>query len=356
MHQAPGRVVARHVSGGARRHGPDRQPRRRDDHRRGAPGARPRRRWAAPTERLLAELVVDASGRGSHTPRWLEALGYAPPEETRINSFLAYASRYYAPPEGFRAGLEGLFFNARPPPIPRGGALFPVEGGRWLVTSPASATKRRPSTTRASWPSPARCAAQSCMRSSARPSRSRPSPAIGGPKTYFATTSGWPAARAPARHRRRRLRLQPDLRPGHERRGAGCPGTPPLPARPNTARPRRRSDRAGARFQKAVAAGSATPWLMATGEDLRYPTTEGAQARVGSRRLLQRYFDRVNLAATDNVGVNRAFGQVLNLLAPPSALFLAELLPGPAGTRGARTTTGRRPRRHAFPLRPCSRA
>src|SRR5207248_1031299 len=32
-----------------------------------------------PTERVLADLVVDASGRGSHIPRWVEALGYEPP-------------------------------------------------------------------------------------------------------------------------------------------------------------------------------------------------------------------------------------------------------------------------------------
>ena len=78
---------------------------------------------------LLADLVVDASGRGSHAPRWLEALGYAPPAETRHQSFLAYASRYYAPPEGFRADWKGLFFRPGRPASPAAARSFPVEEG-----------------------------------------------------------------------------------------------------------------------------------------------------------------------------------------------------------------------------------
>jgi 2-polyprenyl-6-methoxyphenol hydroxylase-like FAD-dependent oxidoreductase len=47
---------------------------------------------------LQADLVVDASGRNSKAPQWLEALGYTPPEEWSINSFVGYATRIYERP------------------------------------------------------------------------------------------------------------------------------------------------------------------------------------------------------------------------------------------------------------------
>src|SRR4051794_26121077 len=46
-------------------------------------------------ETLVAELVVDAGGRGSRAPSWLEALGYARPEEEKITVGVGYTSRIY---------------------------------------------------------------------------------------------------------------------------------------------------------------------------------------------------------------------------------------------------------------------
>lgn len=37
---------------------------------------------------LDADLVVDASGRGSRTPEWLARLGFKPPEETVVDAHL----------------------------------------------------------------------------------------------------------------------------------------------------------------------------------------------------------------------------------------------------------------------------
>ena len=44
---------------------------------------------------LEADLVVDASGRGSKADEWLHALGLARPEVTVVTSFLGYSSRFY---------------------------------------------------------------------------------------------------------------------------------------------------------------------------------------------------------------------------------------------------------------------
>ncbi|MEO7289604.1 MAG: FAD-dependent oxidoreductase, partial [Jatrophihabitantaceae bacterium] len=48
-----------------------------------------------PEEVLTADLVVDASGRGSRTPLWLEAMGYGRVEEEGTKIGLGYTSRHY---------------------------------------------------------------------------------------------------------------------------------------------------------------------------------------------------------------------------------------------------------------------
>lgn len=42
-----------------------------------------------------ADLVVDASGRGSHSPRWLEDLGYERAIEERVGIELRYTTRLF---------------------------------------------------------------------------------------------------------------------------------------------------------------------------------------------------------------------------------------------------------------------
>lgn len=59
-------------------------------------------------ETLEAELVVDATGRGSRTPQWLEALGYPRVEETNIHVDVVYASRLYRRPADFVASWKML--------------------------------------------------------------------------------------------------------------------------------------------------------------------------------------------------------------------------------------------------------
>ena len=86
------------------------------------------------TERLMADLVVDASGRGSRSPDWLATLGYGRPDETRIDSGLGYASRRYRLRDGAADGWKTVLLMPQPPHISRGGVLYPVEDGRWMVT------------------------------------------------------------------------------------------------------------------------------------------------------------------------------------------------------------------------------
>ncbi|NUR28000.1 MAG: FAD-dependent oxidoreductase [Catenulispora sp.] len=44
---------------------------------------------------IEADLIVDATGRGSRTPAWLEELGYERPAEEKVKIGLAYTTRHY---------------------------------------------------------------------------------------------------------------------------------------------------------------------------------------------------------------------------------------------------------------------
>jgi 2-polyprenyl-6-methoxyphenol hydroxylase-like FAD-dependent oxidoreductase len=81
-----------------------------------------------------ADLVVDASGRNSKAPQWLESLGFIPPDEWRINSHAGYASRIYCQPEGYPHTWKKLYIGPCPPDGLRGGVIVPLEGKRWHVT------------------------------------------------------------------------------------------------------------------------------------------------------------------------------------------------------------------------------
>ena len=97
-------------------------------------GGRVLRRADNSAEELLgAELVVDATGRGSRAPLWLEALGYARPETEQVRIGLGYATRIYRlPPDALDGDLAVL--QAATPQHPRTGALQRLEGDRWMLT------------------------------------------------------------------------------------------------------------------------------------------------------------------------------------------------------------------------------
>ena len=89
------------------------------------------------TATLRADIVIDATGRGSQAPRWLAALGVPPAEEVSVDSGLVYATRVFQAPASLGAAIPAIMIHPRPaaPGAPEQGAtLFPIEDGRWIVT------------------------------------------------------------------------------------------------------------------------------------------------------------------------------------------------------------------------------
>jgi flavin-dependent dehydrogenase len=82
------------------------------------------------------------------------------------------------------------------------------------------------------------------------------------------------------------------------------------------------SDRAGfaRRMQRSVSTAATAAWMIATGADVRYPTTEGRQPGAADR-VIRGYLDRVIEVSMQDAVVNDAFRRVVNLIDAPGALF-----------------------------------
>ncbi|MGW2210814.1 FAD-dependent oxidoreductase [Streptomyces sp. NPDC001781] len=106
-----------------------------DDTRDTVTGVRVQSQEPGAQERTIeADLVVDATGRGSRTPLWLEEFGYERPDEERIRIDLSYTTRRFRLRDD--AVLDGdLSINPVSSPSHRRGAfLSRIEGGLVVVS------------------------------------------------------------------------------------------------------------------------------------------------------------------------------------------------------------------------------
>jgi hypothetical protein len=77
-------------------------------------------------------------------------------------------------------------------------------------------------------------------------------------------------------------------------------------------------------FQKKIAKVVRVPWLLATGEDLRFPETAGH--RPPATRLLNWYAGRVHELAASHPLTTLRFYEVLHMLKSPAVLFNPRIL------------------------------
>ncbi|MGV1005482.1 MAG: hypothetical protein ACOYEV_12115, partial [Candidatus Nanopelagicales bacterium] len=80
---------------------------------------------------LRADLVVDATGRGSRTPAFLESMGYQPPREDHVVMRTAYASQ---PLRVRSSGVEPFVGIGAEPGRPTGLFLSRYEDDQWMFT------------------------------------------------------------------------------------------------------------------------------------------------------------------------------------------------------------------------------
>ncbi len=86
------------------------------------------------TSELKADIVVDAAGAASLTPKWLKELELPNPEKTEVKIDLQYASRLYQTLSPMEISWKGMLVYPNPPEQTLGGGIYQIEDGKWMVT------------------------------------------------------------------------------------------------------------------------------------------------------------------------------------------------------------------------------
>ncbi len=262
-------------------------------------------------ELLAADLVVDAAGRGSRTPLWLEELGYARPVEERVEIDLTYATRIYRRRRGELDDNMAVIV-AQSPPNTRFAVAAAVEGDRWSVTLGGMHDDPPPSD----------------PEGFVQFARGLPTGIFHDFLRRAEPLSDVQLMRYPASLRRRyeRLKQFPDglivlgdalcsFNPSY---GQGM-SVAALEAQALDECLRRGLQGLPRRYFRQAAAIVDVPWGIVVTADFRFPHVRGK--RPWSGRLLNAWLGLVHRAAHADPAVCLAFHRVSNLLDPPRALI-----------------------------------
>jgi 2-polyprenyl-6-methoxyphenol hydroxylase-like FAD-dependent oxidoreductase len=293
-----------------------------------------RRAPGSPAEIVPADLVVDATGRGSRTPVWLDGLGHGRPAEDRPRIDVGYGSRFLRLPPG--ADVEPSVLVGPVPGHARGMGFNAVEGSLRLLTVAGIGRANHPPTDDEGF---------LAFVDSVAP------PEVAALIRAAEPTTEIVSYRYPAYQRRHyaRMRRFPD---GLLVAGDALCSFSPIYAQGMTVaalealelRQCLADGRAGLarRYFTAVDRIVHGAWRMGIGSDLTLPEVEGK--RTPGIRLLNAYMDRLLAAAEHDPVVARRFGRVIGLLDGPAslthpAILRRVLLPRPR-RRTAASTTG----------------
>lgn len=289
-------------------------------------------------EVMNADLVVDASGRGSRSPKWLGALGYAPPAEEQVRIDMGYVSRRYRRKPEHR---DTVLISVAAPPQTRLGVLAAQEGERWIVSIAGYLGDHAPTEPDAFLEF----------------ARTLPAPDIYDILKNSEPLSDPVPATFPANVRRRYERLT-RFPEGYLVTGdALCSFNPVYGQGMTVAAMEAKAlhelleqgvHDLAKRFFRRASGLIDNPWNVTVGADLTIPGVEGKRGPV--KRLVGRYLRRLHRAAQHDPAVVMAFARVVGLRAPSQSLLhprvvlrvlRANLLHGPAETRPqpARQTT-----------------
>jgi len=268
------------------------------------------RRDAAVEEVVHADLVVDATGRGSRSPSWLEALGYDAPEEEQVEVNVRYTTRLFRRDGTSLGGARQVLVGAIP--TGRGAFMQTVEDDCWLVSLIGYFGDHAPADLDGF-----RAFAAGLEASEAFEIATTCTPVGAGTTTAY---------RAGRRRHYARLRRFPDryVVIGD----ALCSFNPTFGQGMSVAAAEARLlgrvvdgglDGAGRRFFRRARRLVDVPWTLAVGEDLRFPQVAGR--RDLQSRLVGPYLRRLVRTARHDPDVAWAFLRVIGLLAPPESLM-----------------------------------
>jgi len=275
-------------------------------------GLRVTHRGSGAEELLQADLVVDTTGRGSQSPKWLKEWGYGDVPQTDIEINVGYATAVFDRRPGDLYASSGAIIAGTVPQATRFAAILAMEGDRWMITL-AGALGDYPPTDFAGWMDFAR----------ALPTTDLVDMLAGREPIGDIISYRYPA------NRRRHYEHLARFPEGYVVLGdALCSFNPVYGQGMSVALTEAKAldeclaqglDGVAGRFFARAKKITESPWVIATGEDLKYPQVLGPRPR--GFTLVNAYMARAHRAATKDPVVLRRFFEVANLLAPPTAMM-----------------------------------
>ena len=262
-------------------------------------------------EDMVADLVVDATGRGSPSPTWLTQLGFEAAAEERIEIGAGYTTRVYRRKPADIGGKLAVVI-AGSAPTWRNGVILAQSEDRWIVSIGGYLGDHAPTD----------------EQMFAAYAASMTAPEIHQVVTTAEPLSDFLTYRFPASQRRRYERLA-RFPHGLLTFGDAICSFNPVYGQGMTVAAQEAAaldacleqglDNLAPRFFKAAAAVADVPWDIAVGNDLRHPAVQGP--RPALVRFINWYIGKLHMAAQHDEQLSNAFLRVANLVAPPPALL-----------------------------------
>ncbi|MBF9254224.1 FAD-binding monooxygenase [Pontibacter sp. 172403-2] len=270
-------------------------------------------------QHLFADLVIDAGGRGSRSPKWLEEAGYQKPEESTVTCGAGYATRIYERDASLPGNQDWVFVTPEAPHEYRAGAAFPVEHHKWIVSLGGWHGHHAPTD----------------EEGFIAFAKSLPAPDVHTIITTSTPLSDIVSYKFPASLRRHYEKLD-DFPEGYLVLGDAVCSFNPLYGQGMTSAAMQAAaldkllqEQPGLHhlykpYFRQIARITDIPWQTAVGEDFRFPETRGRKAP--GTDLINAYMDSVHRATHHDAVIGAAFLNVMNMLAPPASLLSPRIL------------------------------
>jgi len=255
--------------------------------------------------------VVDASGRGSSSPAWLENLGYARPEEEKVEIGIGYTTRVYRRKPTDLGGKLAMVVAGSCPNWRNGAILFQTDDS-WIVSIGGYLGDHAPDDD----------------QMFAAYAGSLPTSDIHDVVANAEPLSDFVSYRYSANLRRRYERLT-RFPSGYLVFGDAICSFNPVYGQGMTVAAqeavvlhdclREGSAALARRFFAGAATAIDTPWDIAVGNDLRHPQVAGP--RPAKVKFINWYIGKLHMAARHDAALGNAFLRVANLEAPPPSLL-----------------------------------
>jgi 2-polyprenyl-6-methoxyphenol hydroxylase-like FAD-dependent oxidoreductase len=294
----------------------------------------PDRPWRVRTAQgeVAADIVIDASGRGSRLAAWLPAVGVRAIPTQEVDTRMGYAVREYTDVPDLD-GVSGIIIGSTPT-TGRGGLALPIEGGHWQVLASGTGDRRPPRDVDG-FEAALRAARDPALADFA--ARSTPVGEVlihrrnGNRRHRYEKCRDWPAG----------LLVVGDSFVSFNPlfgQGITVAALEALILRSALGRPTPLDRRRTRGLMRRLARAAALPWAIAVGQDLRQPTSTGEQNRM--QRLTSGWVRELGRQAAHGsfraqLTVNRLF----HMVGSPAALLSPALIAAAARHRLGRGGT-----------------